>query len=293
MADLAICVSAGINWLEKAPWEPQPVNPFPVTEAPVVWIDFDNGQDILDERFEALGRQYNQPEDLQLFYYSMLTPQFNFRRDNLVIDILAFIKAHDAKLVIIDNLGIVSGDADENSSEMIHVTNNLRVLAELSGAAVVVIHHSRKETGFKGGKGDNLRGHSSIRGSINMGLYVDRDDATVTVRSEKTRRTGVQPFGAYFSYVHKSGSSDLETARFFGVPVKGNITDQEIQEEIIEILTKILPGGGLSQNKLVLQVRQNIPGASDNRTRILINQLVHAGQVKKQPGPRNGFSYYI
>src|SRR5690606_12673875 len=54
LADMCICVAAGLPWL--MPITTNQGNTFGVTQAPILWIDLDNGARRSDERFEALAR---------------------------------------------------------------------------------------------------------------------------------------------------------------------------------------------------------------------------------------------
>jgi len=150
----------------------------------------------------------------------------NFNILGLVIEAVSgetyagYIQQHDAGLVVLDNLGVISGDADENAADMAQVMAALRWVAEETGAALVVIHHQRK--GAVGGKqrnGDSLRGHSCIEASLDLALRVERnadDSELLSVEATKARGVAVDPFGARFSYKRKPGTRDLETATFWG-----------------------------------------------------------------------------
>ena len=52
-ADMAVSIAAGLPWLPEAPWQPGAVA-IPTRQAPVMWLDFDNGRNRTDDRFEAL-----------------------------------------------------------------------------------------------------------------------------------------------------------------------------------------------------------------------------------------------
>ena len=56
LADLAVCVAGGKPWLSGLPGGNIPG--IPTTPAPVLWLDFDNGQRRSDERFAALAKAH-------------------------------------------------------------------------------------------------------------------------------------------------------------------------------------------------------------------------------------------
>ncbi len=115
------------------------------------------------------------PATTPLYYVSMPVPWLD-ASDPLQVDLLvARLDKLAARLLVVDNLGTVLGEADENSAEMARVMSNFRRLAEHTGAAVVILHHQRKGNGFKGRAGDTLRGHSSIEAALDLALLIQRE----------------------------------------------------------------------------------------------------------------------
>jgi hypothetical protein len=116
---------------------------------------------------------------------------------------------------------------------------NFRRLVEDTGAANILIHHQRKDSGTNARAGNRLRGHSSIEAAIDLALLVEREPqaVSVTVQSPKVRGVNVPPFGAMFSYEHKPGTAELATAGFFGIAVEDKVSDRAIEPVVIEIVT--------------------------------------------------------
>lgn len=218
LADLAVCVASGARWLEPLPVSGNSAASFATRKYPVLWIDYDNGMRRTDERFEAFGKARGLSDDAPIHYVSMAYPWLKADDDALINELIEEINNSGIKLVIIDNLGLISGDADENSADMAPVMGNLRRLAELSGAAVVVIHHQRKGASADR-SGDLLRGHSSIEAALDLALLVSRKDqeSTITIKPTKVRGASVtSEFCADFTYQHRPGTHDLESARYWG-----------------------------------------------------------------------------
>jgi len=299
LADAALCVALGQNWLDKRPGNNAKITPRPVIQSPVMWIDFDNGVTRTDNRFEALGRFYQAPESLPLCYYSMPQPALNAANTEHIVDLIDYIKVENAKLVIIDNLATISGGKDENSSEMITVMQNLRLVSERTRAAIVVIHHSRKENGFKGKQGDSMRGFSGIRGAIDTGLMIEREPYTdsITITAEKTRDVEIKPFAAVFAYTHKPGCNDLETARFFGEECEKGTSDQAIESEVLDILMG-LNGSSISQKQLTVKVKTDLlketgENIGINRIRQVVSNMHFKGLIKMDLGSRGANEYHL
>ena len=290
LADLAISAAMGATWLPAAPWQPGSTG-FPTRQAPVIWIDFDNGERKTHDRIGALARAHNVPSDAPFYYYTMPTPWLDANNPDSVGMLALRAKNHGAKLIIIDNLGTVSGGVDENSGAMIAVMSNLRRLAEDTGAAVIVIHHQRKSNGMGGRAGDNLRGHSSIEAAIDLALHVDReqDSDAVTIKSTKTRGVDVLPFSAVLTFTHRGGSDDLETAQFYGIAAADTSSNRALEAAILDALD----GKSLNQAALTSAVKAAMPDMGINRIRDYINRLDKNKVLASQPGVKNAKVYYI
>jgi hypothetical protein len=262
LQDMAVCVAAGIPWLERWPYETSTVSPYQVIRAPVLWVDLDNGRARTDNRFEAIGRAHQAAADIPLYYVSMPTTPLDLRKPDHTARLIELVQFKGAKLVTIDNLANISGGADENTSEMLQVMFHLRQVVEYAGATVNVIHHSRKDNGFRGKSGDNMRGFSGIRGAIDTGLYIDRDPHAdeIYITAEKVRDVDIDPFGAMWTFTNKPGFSDLETGKFFRIAAKTPPKQQQresIQEAVLQVLQSIKPGW-ISQNALKTKVKTEL-----------------------------------
>ena len=250
LADMSVCVALGRPWLEGI--DGAPLVPFYAMQAPVMWLDFDNGARRTHNRFEALARAYSAPKDAPFYYVSMPDPWLDAGDREALGDLAARIVRRGVKLCVIDNLGLIAGATEENSADMTAVMAGLRWLAEYAGAAVVVIHHQRKSGPMGKGarEGETLRGHSSIEASLDLALLVMRDEGTnnVIVKPTKTRDVEVTPFGATFTYAHREGTKELETARFFGLPVISHA--DKAAEELKARVLLALEGGPMNWSAL-------------------------------------------
>lgn len=223
LADLAVCVAAGKVWLEPLPGESAGCVSFPTKQAPVLWLDFDNGQKRTRRRMAALGRGHELPGDAALHYISMAMPWLDASDTAMIQEVRKFVLAGGYRLVIVDNLGLVNGGLEENSSEMSQVMSSLRWLSEKANCAVIMIHHQRKGTASGAAdagqrKGDALRGHSTIEASLDLALLVDRRgrEDTVIVYPTKTRDFHrFDFFGALWSFEHFPDDDRMKWGRFW------------------------------------------------------------------------------
>ncbi len=279
MADVCMCVALANPWLTGLLDTGQNIR---TIQNNVMWIDFDNGKRRTDERFDAIGKAYKAPPTTPLFYTSMALPWLDLTKTGMTMDLIDLLKTLDIGFVVMDNLGVISGNADENTVEMIQVMGNLRLVAERTGATVTVIHHQRKMQGKRGDgrQGDSLRGHSSIEASLDLALQVEREAnaESVTVRATKARGCDVKPFGALFIYEHKRGSTELETARFYGLEATVAASDKAIIDAIVEAIEGS-PNGYLKQSEIVKAVKEDIDDVGQNRIRAILAKMESNGEV--------------
>ena len=285
MADLAACVASGSPWLSPAPGENGAA--FPVTPGVAVWLDFDNGKRRTHDRFAALGRARNLPEDTPLAYYSMPTPWLNTDNKGQIAELAELIKARGARLVIIDNLGAVTPTVDENSAEIIRVFAHLRWLAEDTGVALVVIHHQRKSNGWKTRKGESLRGHSGIEAALDLVLLVERSEEqreNLAIVPTKTRGLECKSFGAIFAFENRP-DGELNAARFFGKAVQ---SDELVMVATIRaaILASLAAGEEVKKGELVTRTQAKLSGIGEKRITGVIDFMLEQGVLTAHYGPR-------
>lgn len=305
LADMAVCVAGGIRWLD--PLDSDRVQPgvSPTTvQAPVLWIDFDNGARRTDIRLGAMLRAHNLGPETPMHYVSMPVPHLD--ASNLLhIEMLTrLIQSGGYRLVIIDNLGLITGDTEENSAEMANVMGHLRRLSEDTQAAIVLIHHQRKSAvnGDSNGvrKGETLRGHSSIEASLDLALLVERKAGEDVIAIIPTKVRDFLPYdiiGAHFTYEHCPDSRDLWAARFFSEATvsKGDMAAQELRTAILDIC-KAQPGIG--QKALVDDVRDRLAARPDskapgvNKVRGIAETMVADGRLTKS-GKAGAYQYWL
>jgi hypothetical protein len=280
------------NTIGKPGWLP-PLNnghgfPRIIQQASALWVDFDNGPRRMHERAAAVGRAYGLQPDIPFHYVSMPNPWLDASKQLGLDPLRAAIEQFKAKIIVIDNLLLIKGGVDENSAEMGIVMAHLRHLTEEYQRIVLPIHHQRKDP--SGRSGDQLRGHSSIGAAIDLGLLVEREDgsSTVTMRSTKTRDVDVPPFAAMFTYEHKPGTTDLDKARFYGMPQADEQSDHAIENAIREVLKD---GAPVLKTTLGAQVHGLLPRVGINRIRGIVERMIAQHHLHMNPG--NGPSQWV
>ena len=290
LADLAVCVAGGARWLPL----PDGSGGRATKAAPVFWVDCDNGRRRTDARFEALAKARRLAGDAPLFYVSMPHPALDLTDPESFFLLADHVRRHQVKLVILDNLGLISGDVEENSSAMAGVMGSLRRLAEDAGAAVVIIHHQRK-TADKDQAINVIRGHSSISASLDLAVHVGRDVAESVTGAMlipvKMRDSDIPIMAADFAYEHLPGTDgELSEARFFGRRLVDTGSKQAIRRAV---LTALFDGRPVNQSDLVAAVKDAGITAGVNIIRQEIDYLVAAGDVTETRGKHNAKLFCI
>lgn len=170
MIDLGVCGASGKSWLGMA-----------VKQCNVLIIDEESGDARLADRIEMVMKGELVDENIPIFSVSLA--QFNLLKKLADVDeMIALIEAVDAKLVIIDALADIMVGGDENSvKDTQPVLASLRKVAEVTGVAIIVIHHVNKVGGY--------RGSSAIAGAVDSMVLIESkpDSDIVTFKSEKMR----------------------------------------------------------------------------------------------------------
>lgn len=278
LADLCACVAGGREWLPGALPNGKGVA---VEQCPVYWIDLDNGTRRTDERIEAVARARQLPDDAPFYYTSMPVPPLNMGDLDMMIYLKQTIRDLKAGVTVIDNLGLITGEIEENSAQMAMVMGYLRQIAEGTKTVMILIHHQRKGGANGGRAGDALRGHSSIEASVDLALHVIREvgQDELTIRSTKTRGVDVPTVGALFNYQHIPGTNDLKSAWFSGKVARRG--DNAIREAIIQTVDY---NGEIAKTKLAQLVYENLtpdaPGI--NKIRAWIDDMLANEQGIKE-----------
>lgn len=290
LLDLLVSVAMGDSWLPPLPnTDGEPIK---TERSPVLIVDFDSGRRTILERLEAIGRGHGitSPEDCPIYAESMALPWLAAAERESVNGYVESIKARGVRLVAIDNLGQISLGLDENTAAMNAVMGNLRWLADETGAAVVLIHHERKGgLGDKTRPGEGMRGHSSVLAALDAAILVESEPGSgvVSVRSTKARSVPFMPFSARFTYTHKPGTRELETARFFGLGEDSeHLSNARITRAILAASS-----GPIAQGALVAAVRKELPEAGINRIRALVSEAVTNGHLAVTGGVKGARIY--
>jgi hypothetical protein len=176
--DAAVCVTLGKQWLD-----------FETVQGTALFIDEEMGQRYLSLRISEALRGHLADENTPIFYTSLAG--FNLRQAEDAEELFQLILSTKARIVVIDAMMDVIPGADENSvKDVAPVIKVLKHIADVSKAAIVLIHHANKSGGY--------RGSTAIKGGVDLMLEVksNQESEIVTFETEKPRLIKNQRFVA-------------------------------------------------------------------------------------------------
>jgi AAA domain len=286
LLDLCFAAATGAGWLPDLPGKGNDAG-FAVTQCPALWLDIDNGEDVIAERLAAFARARSALAATPIHWLTFPNPPM------LAVKGLPGLTAYAldirAGVIVIDNLLRIAGVRDENASEIDGAMVNLRKLAEDTGAAVCLIHHKRKDS--LGREGDSLRGHSSIEGGIDTAFLIKREDKqnTVAVKCTKARRKPVETFGALWTYTLADDGETLHEARFWRAEVQDPTARafDDLKARCLQIITDAGDVGTTQSETVKLAM------AKTERTVAALSDLVLSTQVTVERGAHGAKVYKL
>lgn len=213
------------------------------------------------------------------------------RDDDLAVVIASCRHIGNVDLLVLDPLrDIHSGDEDK-SGDMSNVMRRLRVIGELVGCTVLIVHHAAKATGDtnKRRTGQRMRGSGAIHGSIDSGLYLSdlKGDGTAeftnTVRSEVK---GARSAGTFELTLNiQDDPSTLEATKATWTVVRKETapaaTPQDARDEarkkIIATVHRLKAGPASALGKSLLRPKSELRtmcGVNNNLASEIISELV-------------------
>jgi hypothetical protein len=168
LLSLAVCVALGKPWLE-----------FTTRQTKVLIVDEESGETRLNKRLGDAIRGEIGDDSALVEYVSLAGFILNEPGDVALLE--ALVTERGAGLVIIDALADVM-TGDENSKEDTQpIFRALRKIAEHTGAAIIIIHHSNRTGSY--------RGSSAIKGALDVMVKISSDDQSnfIMYQTEKTR----------------------------------------------------------------------------------------------------------
>jgi len=272
IADLCASLAMGAVWLpnQKRTGATGREASFPTCKPlRVLWSDWDNGGYETQIRLRAAlrGRGWDGVAEAGLYYMSEGTPWLALDNAGHVRRLIRACQQFQVDVLVIDALGLVLGEVDENAPDVSVVLSKLKEIRNQTGAAVIVVHHPSKAGARSAGADTfNAAGHSKFSNFFEWTLEMRRgqeEDEVVVAVSKARGWAKTHKFGAKFEYSHFDPdrlphlSHELESFRFVA---SGAQTQRDLEESrIFECATAILPrDGAMNQDQLVAAVQTRL-----------------------------------
>lgn len=174
MIDLAVCIAQGKPWLD-----------FATKQAAVLLIDEESGVRRVNRRLGEIMRGHAADGNIPLQYISLARFNLSQNGSSVSKDLMVMeekIQESNAKFIVIDALADVMPGADENAVKDVQpIFMGLRQVADATESAIVVIHHSNRNGGY--------RGSSAILGALDLLIKVEskKESPNMDFKVEKNR----------------------------------------------------------------------------------------------------------
>lgn len=244
--DIAACIATGSWWHRRK------------SEKGRVLYVAAEGAYALGSRVSAWLTAANayRPSILDELRWLVAAPNLFVADDAAALAIIAF--ELEPALIIVDTLARCAGGADENSArDLGYIIANLDRIRDLTGAAVLVVHHTNKA-------GETMRGHSALEAAVDTVIECRLDDQLVVLTSTK-QKNHEAPAPLYLS-LSKIGDSCALTERARG----DDTTLENMPRSHREVLSYVLEsdlGDGLTRTF----IRDNSGAARSSAYRIIKN----------------------
>ena len=251
---------AGKSWvtlhLAQAVASGEPVfGKFKTAQGNVLVVDEESGLDEMHKRARKLGFT----DDLPVFFHVL----GGFKLDNSddLGEMLDTVEKKDIKLVILDPFVAFHSKAENSAEEIQQVAETMqRILT--AGAAVLYVHHHRKDSVAKFGYGQSLRGSSALLGRLDSHVVVkkissDEVSDELEIIHEKSRRSkNATPFKVSLveedSKISFTNTADIEPAKL------------KIEQAQEAILTMLEAGGEMSRKDILTAIKKETGIGSKN-----------------------------
>jgi hypothetical protein len=167
---------------------------FPVPSAgPVMLYAAEDAQPALRSRLASLS-QHHRLDLNNLDIRVIIEDSLRLDRDTDQQRLYDTLLLHRPALLVLDPL-VRLHSLDENAAgEMAHLLAYLRTLQRQFGAAIVLVHHARKNVPASGSDGYSLRGSSDLYAWVDSFLYLRRHQGQLLLSAEHRSASGAGPW---------------------------------------------------------------------------------------------------
>jgi hypothetical protein len=192
--DMALCVSASVDWQGSK-----------VKGGPVLYLATEGGN-AFQSRCVALRKQYgifDAPLAVRPSPVDLLRPEADLAG---LIELCKQIEVDTGEplaMIVIDTLSRAMAGGDENGpTDMTSFIGNVDALRDVTGAHIMIVHHSGKDTAR------GARGHSSLRAGCDSEIELEVEGKMRTATATKQRDLEPQDPFVFTLKVHELGKDE-------------------------------------------------------------------------------------
>ena len=179
---------------------------------------------------------------------------------------------HRPALLILDPLVRLHAIDENAAGEMAALLGYLRLLQRNSGAAIAIVHHSRKNGSASGGAGYNLRGSSDLYAWVDSFLYLHRHHGQLQLSAEHRSASGAGPMALELGMSESGPYLQLTSAGNAVALAQGD----PLPEQILALLSRSSEPCTAENLRSRLQVR-------NQRLVEALRQLCEQGKAVRSP----------
>ena len=255
--DLALSIATGHPWFNR-----------PVKKGPIVWIAAEAAGSMRN-RLRAYAQAHGvELETTDLWVVEHTLSLMSNEEAQVLIEVL---QEKQPLMVVIDTLAAASGGANENSGEdMNQVLANCRKLHEVTGALVMLVHHSGKDASR------GARGWSGIRAAMDAEFEVTYSEDS--------------PIRAVTVTKQRDASDQLRLPfKLLTVPLDFDNTTSCVIEQLDETLTSAKDRAKLGgTQKLVFGIIYELAGnVGDESAAVDIQEVYDEATIQMPKPPKN------
>jgi hypothetical protein len=275
MLDLAVAVALARRWLGRFVCEQGAVL--------IVLEEEDAGGVVerMDLLLAGLGLSPEEGDTLPIHFViqqgiTLVTPE-----GTLDPELQRHIEEVKPSLLVLDPFRRLHGMEENDSAAMSHLFSLLRQLAAEYDCSILVVHHLRKRGEFDEGL-DRLRGSSDIAASVDTVLEIGGQFGNQIVKHSKAKRGPSS--GTWLAVADIS--TDAVRIRYMDRDIKKEIDQDALRGWLLDTLE-------MPHNKTQLDEAGKARGYGKDRIRKMLDELLQAGEIREEKGPKNSTIYSL
>lgn len=308
LADACAAMATGQNWLVRRSFQQDHASlmTFHATrKARILWLDYDNGEFETEIRIRAALAARDGLQGAEFCYMSETTPWLALDNASHVRRIIRMALDVGADVIVIDALGMVLGQVDENSPDVAKVIANLKEIRSETGAAIVCIHHPSK-MGANNDKSTtyNAAGSAKFSNFFEWSIELRAGEEAGTIVGTVVKHRGwakATKFAAELDYKHFDKerpelAHELSSFKFYPAAIES--AGEKRTTLIRETACTLLAQSPLNQSALIEAIKAELDSALGkpvgvNAIREVIKAMVAAKELCTQKGADNATLYAL